>query len=79
MDDPMDQQELIALVEEILETDAGTVAIDDDLDNLGWDSLANISFIAEVDERTGRTIGSAMLADCSTVGELWELVAPARA
>jgi acyl carrier protein len=75
----MDQHELIALVEEILEIDAGTVAIDDDLDDLGWDSLANITFIAEVDERTGRTIGSATLAECSTVSELWDLVAPARA
>ncbi|MDR7185327.1 acyl carrier protein [Microbacterium trichothecenolyticum] len=75
----MDQQELIALVEEILEADAGTVAIDNDLDDLGWDSLANITFIAEIDERTGRTIGSAALAECSTVKDLWELVVPTRA
>ena len=75
----MDQHELIALVEEILEVDPGTVSITDDLDELGWDSLANITFIAEVDERTGRTIGSTALADCSRVSELWQLVAPVQA
>lgn len=75
----MDQQELIALVEEILEVDPGTVSMSDDLENLGWDSLANITFIAEVDEKIGRTVGSSALADCSSVSDLWQLVAPVQA
>lgn len=70
----MDQTEFLRIVTEILEVDAGSVALDDRLDDLGWDSLSNISFIAEVDTVAGVTVGADELAEAVTVADLHRLV-----
>lgn len=73
----MNEIELITLVEEILEVEAGTVKVEASLDDLEWDSLANISFIAEIDSRLGKTVDADALNACKTVKELGALVAGA--
>lgn len=73
----MDENALLALVAEILETDVAEVSLNDELDALGWDSLANISFIAEVDEATGVTIDADDLAKAKTVADLHGLITSA--
>lgn len=70
----MDENALLKIVAEILEVDVDEVALTDELDALGWDSLANISFIAEVDTAAGVTIGADALADAVTVADLHALV-----
>ncbi len=70
----MESNALLSIVAEILEVDAGEVALTDDLETLGWDSLANISFIAEVDTAAGVTIDADALAEAVTVADLLELV-----
>ena len=62
------------LVKEILELDEEEVTMASTLADLEWDSLANISFIAAIDERTGRVMSPAALKGCSTVGDLHSLV-----
>lgn len=71
----MDEKALLQLVAEILEVDADEVALTDDLEALGWDSLSNISFIAEVDSAASVTIEADALADATTVADLHALVA----
>lgn len=66
----MDETTFLDLVADILETDAADVKLTDELDALGWDSLSNISFIAEVDEATGVTIDADQLAEAETVADL---------
>ncbi|MFJ4173864.1 acyl carrier protein [Microbacterium sp. NPDC089696] len=66
----MDEKAFLELVAEILEVEVGEVSLTDDLDEIGWDSLANISFIAEVDERVGVTIEADELAKAKTVQDL---------
>lgn len=73
----MDEQTFLQLVADILETDVAEVALDSDLDALGWDSLSNISFIAEVDERVGVTIDPDALADAKSVADLRALASGA--
>ncbi|WP_341934947.1 acyl carrier protein [Microbacterium sp. LWO14-1.2] len=70
----MDEKTLLDLVAEILETDVADVSMADELEALGWDSLANISFIAEVDDAVGVTIGADELANAVTVADLQALV-----
>ncbi len=70
----MDQAQFVSLVEEILEVPAGTVGMDDNLVEIDWDSLANISLIAEIDNRTGKTISPEGLAASTTVGDLYALL-----
>lgn len=71
----MNETALVQLVAEILEVDVSEVALTDELESLGWDSLANISFIAEVDSVAGVAIEADALADATTVADLHTLVA----
>ena len=70
----MTTAEFIQFVEETLEVDSGTVALTDVLDDIEWDSLANISFIAEVDTRFGVSLDSERLAKSETVSDLLGLL-----
>lgn len=69
----MDEKAFLDLVAEILEVETDDVALTDELDAVGWDSLANISFIAEVDEAVGVTIDADELANAKTVADLHAL------
>lgn len=72
----MEQEKLVALIAEILETES--VSTDADLADLGWDSLSNLSFIAEVDEQFDVAIDAAELSEAATVADLVALVLKAR-
>ena len=73
----MDEQTFLQLVADILEVDASEVDLGGDLETLGWDSLSNISFIAEIDERVGVTVDPDALAEAATVSDLRALAAGA--
>ena len=68
----MNDESLLKLVAEILEIDE--VTLDADLEDLGWDSLSNLSFIADIDDATGITIDADQLAEAKTVADLKALV-----
>lgn len=68
----MEQEKLVSLIAEILEVES--VSADGDLADLGWDSLSNLSFIAEVDEQFSVSIDAAELAEAATVADLISLV-----
>ena len=63
-----------ALVAEILEQPIESIALDADLEELGWDSLADLSLIAIADERYGVAIDPQALADSETPADLAELL-----
>lgn len=71
----MTDKALLELVAEILQTDAASVSLSDDLKDRGWDSLANLEFIAHVDEVAGIVIDADELAEAVTVADLRSLVA----
>ncbi|TFC94715.1 acyl carrier protein [Cryobacterium sinapicolor] len=70
----MDQIEFMQLIEETLEAESGTLSYTDRLDEIDWDSLANISFIAEVDNRLGVTVNSEQLAKSLTIADLFDTI-----
>lgn len=72
----MDEKAFLELVAEILEVDVADVSMTDELDAVGWDSLSNISFIAEVDGAVGVTIDADELASAKTVSDLHRLTQP---
>ena len=51
------------------------MSLSDDLKDRGWDSLANLEFIAHVDEVAGIVIDADELAEAVTVADLRSLVA----
>jgi acyl carrier protein len=74
----MDEKEFLALLEEILEIDSGSLALGDWLNDYDWDSLAILGFIAAVDSRLDLTLEAARLTDVGTPAELLGLVDGAR-
>lgn len=70
----MDKTQFLKLIDELLELDEGTLKGDEQLDGIGWDSLATISFMALVDERFGLSLQPRQIAGCSTASELTVLL-----
>lgn len=71
----MNQKEFFALLEDILEIDEGSLTPETDLQAVGWDSLADVSFIAAVDSQLGMTLDPNHLSQSKTVQDLLKLVA----
>lgn len=75
----METQQLLELVAGILEVDVNELSFEDSLEAKEWDSLSNLSFIAEVDELLGVQIDADELAGAETVADLQKLVTAASA
>lgn len=66
----MSTEERIALLEEIMDLDEGTLSVDDNLaDYQEWDSLTALTFISEMAERFGKKVTGAELKAFKTVAE----------
>ena len=70
----MEEHELIAIVEEALNVKPGTVSLDTDLKSVDWDSLANVVFISEIDDKLRLTLDAQRLSECATPRDLLALV-----
>lgn len=67
----MNDQDIINDLAEILEIDASELTSSTALDTINtWDSLATISFIALVDEKTGHVLAGDDLQKAKTIGDL---------
>jgi acyl carrier protein len=62
------------VIETILELDSGTIKGDESLEQIYWDSLAVIAFIATMDSAHGIAIPVAQLQKASNVSDLVDLV-----
>ena len=69
------QAEVNSLVEEILEIPTRSVSSDSNLEELGWDSLSNVTFISIADERYARTVDASRLNASETPAHLLDLLA----
>ena len=74
----MNRTDLLTTIEDILEVPHGSVSPDSSLEALDWDSLANISFIAELDLRFGLRVDPQSLSEAATVEQLLELIPASR-
>jgi acyl carrier protein len=68
------QAELTLIVEEILELPDKSVSDESDLEELGWDSLSNVTFISIMDERYGAHVDPQRLARSETPADLMRLL-----
>ena len=72
----MTNAEFLNVIEEILELDEGILdgsELINDLD--GWDSLAVVSFIAEVDSKLNLTLNPNLISNANSIADLKALVA----
>ncbi len=70
----MNKREFLSLLEEVIEADPGTIKGTETLEDLGWDSLSVLGFIAAIDERFGFDISPKELNKCKTVDDLMALL-----
>ena len=70
----MTKQEFYTEIENILETQSGSLTGDERLKDFEqWDSLAALSFIAMADATLGSLVSGTELAKCQTVEDLVKL------
>lgn len=66
--------EFIQLAEKILEADEGTLSLSDLLDDVDWDSLADIAFMADADSKLGVTVNPENLKASKTLADVYALI-----
>ncbi len=72
----MTKKQFIALIDELLENDPGTLTGVEALADLPkWDSLAVIGFIALLDQHFAVSVPAVKIMNCRTVSDLAALVA----
>lgn len=71
----MNNEEKIAILEELMEVDEGTLTPKTLLINIEeWDSVAFLSFIAMMDDEFGKTIKGSVVREQKTVADLMNLM-----
>lgn len=66
----LEKEQFLTLMDELLELDRGTLKGDEELEGVGWDSLAVIGFMALADEHFGTAVSGASVARCKTADDL---------
>ena len=71
----MSEQEKIAMLEETLELDEGTLTADTELADVDeYDSMAKLSLIVMMDDEFGVKLTGDMIRDFVTVGDILKLM-----
>ena len=71
----MNEPEFIATMEELLETDPGSIGLATQLCSLQqWDSLAFVSFLAMAHSKYGVPVAPTELRQCKSIADLMKLV-----
>jgi acyl carrier protein len=72
----MTQKDFFLLIDELLENDPGTIKGTEVLmQQLKWDSLAVIGFIAVLDQHFSVSVAAVRILECKTASDLANLVA----
>lgn len=70
----MKKSDIYKLVDEVLELDEGTTKGDGVLEEIGWESISIVSFIALVDEEFEIVLSAEKIVKCETIEDLAILV-----
>lgn len=71
----MTNEEKIAILEELMEVDEGTLNPETLLSNIEeWDSVSFLSFMAMMDEKFGKTVTGSKIKTKETVGDLMAMM-----
>lgn len=71
----MTNEEKIAILEELMEVDEGTLTPETLLSNIEeWDSVSFLSFMAMMDEKFGKTVTGSEIKTKETVADLMAMM-----
>ncbi len=68
------KEQLNSDLESMLEMEPGTIKGDEPLDEIYWDSMTVVMFIAMADQNYSVAVAPSKLADAKTVSDLYSLV-----
>lgn len=69
-----DVQRLLGEIASTLQVDTDELTPDRSLDDLGWDSLASITFISQANDLLGKSISGEQIQACETIQDLLTLI-----
>ena len=49
----MDKQNFLSLLEKVVEAQPGSISMESELESVGWDSVGQLSLLAEIDRLPG--------------------------
>ncbi len=68
-------REKIALIEDLLELEEGSLDVDTELESMDeWDSIAALSMIVLIDEEFNKTVSGKQVKSCKTVKDILDLM-----
>ena len=70
----MKKLEFFGHIADMLDVPESEIVDDSDLQGLGWDSLASVSFLGLVDEHFGVVVSPKKIAECQRIVDLVSLV-----
>lgn len=68
------ESQLLDIVAEILELEVNEISFETKLDDSNWDSLAVVSFIAEVDSEFGKILSPKDVSSAENIKSLLDLI-----
>ena len=69
----MELSEKLEQIADVLDIDAGSLAVDTRLDEIGWDSMGALSVIA-LAKQNGKVVTGAQTREFTTVGDVLDAV-----
>lgn len=68
------KEDFLEMIAELLELPSGSLTGTEELESLGWDSLAVVGFLGLVDERFGVDVAPERIKTCVSVNDLAALL-----
>jgi acyl carrier protein len=72
--DEMKEKELIGIISEITEIAPASISMEAKLEDLSWDSLSTLSFLAKIEQVLGETVDANKLSNAKTVNDIFEII-----
>lgn len=70
----MNEVEIIRLIAQITETQEGGISMETTLEELGWDSLVTLTFLAKAEQVLGFIVDADRLSAVKTVRDISNLI-----
>lgn len=70
----MSETEFIEWAEKLLNVTPGKVSLESELADIGWDSLINMTFIADFDNKFSKEVDADVLFGANTLRDIYHLV-----
>ena len=70
----MKENELFGIIAEVTEIAPAGISMEAKLEDLSWDSLSTLSFLAKIEKILGETVDADKLRDAKTVRDIFELI-----